>query len=194
MDTQDKARSGLVDKTSGLQSEKTGKLSTIKNQVANTNTWYDQKMTEIGKEKASLLSQADQEYQKQVGDIQFNERTYGIDQSADAEQAQIEYESKLAAIGNYIGNKVNQLNTIASSAKTTGSTLGDVNTQATDVINKNANINSGMTGATNPLLASITGTSGDSTSTASRSLLDTYLSKLSPTEQYLYGYASPLTA
>jgi hypothetical protein len=189
LDTQDKTRASLLDKTAGLQNEKTSKLGAIKGKVADTNTWFDQKNTEIAQEAATLKSQADRQYQQDVANAQLASRTYGVDAVDQANQAQIEYQSKLDSISNYIGNKSSQLSTIANAANTQKSSINGFNPIA--AIQPTLNASTGINNAATPF-STIAGDSGYSTPTTNRSLLAKYL--INPNEQYLYGYQQPLQA
>ena len=184
-DTQDKTRTAALDKTAGLQNEQASKLTAIKGKVADTNTWYTQKSTEIAQEAATLKSQADREYQQQVAQNQLLARTYGIDSVDAADQAQIEYQSKLDAISKYIGDKQNQIDTVAKTAAAQKSSITGYNPVAQ--IQPTLNTNTALTDATTPISSSITsGGLPAGTSGISRALAD-LTNKKNPYDQFLYA-------
>lgn len=184
-DTQDKTRTAALDKTAGLQNEQASKLTAIKGKVADTNTWFKQKSTEIAQEAATLKSQADREYQQQVAQNQLLARTYGIDSVDAADQAQIEYQSKLDAISKYIGDKQNQIDTVAKTAAAQKSSITGYNPVAQ--IQPTLNTNTAITDASTPISSSIqSGGLPASTSGISRALADLNKKK-NPYDQYLYA-------
>lgn len=192
MDTQDKTRSALLDKTAGLTSERSGKLSDIALNVGDTNKWFAQKSTELANEEGQLKSQAQLQYQDQVGKLNFNQQNYGIDQTDQANQALFDFQSKLDAIANYIGGKNTQLANTA--AKASGQT-SSINAFGADIGNKLSSIEgrtAGITGAQGALPSISTG-GFTTTSSPNMAQRDPNVAK-NLLEQYLYGYQQPAIA
>lgn len=181
-DQQSNLNSSLVDKTAGLQNEEDSKLAGIKQRVSEVATWFEQKKTDLAHEAATLKSQAERAYQDQVGKIQFAQQTYGIDQEGAAEQAQLEFEGKLASISQYIADKANQAQQIASSAAQQAASIQGL--QAVDPrLSGILAQNSGMEGATQQ--ATINGSTAPTTAPKERSLWEKYITD--PWNEYLYG-------
>lgn len=185
MNTQDNTRNSLLDKTSALGAEESAKLGGIKQRVSDTNIWDVQKKLDLDNEAATLKSSADRSYQDQVGQIQFNERVYGIDQSGEAEAAQFEYETKLAGIAQYIADKGSQVAGINSAATTAGAKIAGFSGIDENLAGKLAT-NTAMNGATAPMSSSLIdgGAYASPSNIGNRARISKYLR---PEDQYLYA-------
>lgn len=191
-DTQDKTRSALLDKTAGLTSERSGKLSDIALNVGDTNKWFAQKSTELANEEGQLKSQAQLLYQDQVGKLNFNQQNYGIDQTDAANQALYEYQSKLDAIANYIGGQKTQLATTAAKADTQRSSIGAFGSGLGNKLSSIEGRTAGITGAQGALPTINTG-GFTTTSPSNMAQRDPQAAK-NLLEQFLYGYQQPAIA
>lgn len=118
-DTTNRAASAQDD----IRTEEAGKQAGIATRTTETDNWFKQKAVEIDQEEASLLGQADSEYQKQVNAAMDMERSYGIDSEEQLRNAENDYASKLQGIKDYIQNKQLTLASIGQKASGIGSAI-----------------------------------------------------------------------
>ena len=185
----------LLDRTAKATNERTAKLSDIKRDVSNNETWFNQKNTELDAEEASLKSAADAEYQKQIGDISFAERNYGIENLGEAEQAQADYESRLGAISKYIQAKRDNISSGSSGyadadskVASIGSGLGQYVTDASQRLSQIMGNNEGLNSLLTPAQSTIaSGGEGGYTQTGTQALMEKKKKKTNPYDEWAYG-------
>lgn len=114
----------LEDNTAKLGNERAAKLAAIKANVGSTNTWYDQKSTEIAQEAATLKSQAEREYQDNISKSTLAEQNYGIDSVDAAAQAEADYRDNLNKIDSYTTDKQTLIDNLKKAADLQS---GDIN-------------------------------------------------------------------
>jgi hypothetical protein len=118
-DTTNKAATAQSD----ISQEEAGKQAGLGTRTTDTKNWFTQKSTDIDKEEAGLLSDADRELQRQVNAANDMERSYGIDSEEQLQKAEGEYASKLQGIKDYIQNKQLTLMSIGQKAGGLGSAI-----------------------------------------------------------------------
>lgn len=82
--------------------EEAGKRSAIGTRKADTEIDFNQNDIAIGNEEANLTSQAQQEYNKAIGEADFMEKNFNIDTTEALQDAENKLASSLSAIRNYV--------------------------------------------------------------------------------------------
>lgn len=172
---------------SGLAREEAGKVAGIGTRETETKNWGEETQVKIAQEEAQLKTQADREYQTKVDEAMAMEKAFGIDSENELRQAEIEYQSKLDGINQYIQNRGLRIAEIMATAGITGAGINQFSAYTPELQNVLGN-NQSLSRASNteiPTFAGVSSSQPSSLSYFNQTQPNSYLDELKKYGLYL---------